>query len=86
MSQLSQLKSRIENIAHESKRTATSLESFQRTFQGHAQEVQATIAGSAQRKDQEVVETLQEASRRVRDACAALERAAKVCSEYGRSL
>lgn len=86
MSQLTQLKTRIESIARESKKTANGLETFQRTFQGHAQEVQTTIGGSAQRKDQEVVQTLQDAARRVREACAALEQAAKVCNEYGRSL
>ena len=49
-------------------------------------QVQAAIGGSSQRKDQEVLRSLEAASKQVDAAVRALEAAARVASNYGRSL
>jgi len=86
MSELSQLKQTINGLADSARKTGANLASFDRQFGQQTQRVQAAIGGSAQRKDQEVVAALQQASRAVKQATAALANAAKIASNYGHSL
>ena len=86
MSQLSQLKQQIEGVAQQAKATGASLAAFKSKFSQSISQVQGTIGGSAQRKDQEVIQTLQEAQRKVDAAAQALEQAARTASAYGQSL
>lgn len=85
-SQLGQLKSRVDALASQTNKTATSLGGFEQTFRKQVGEVQQAIGGSAQRKDQEVVDSLTNASRKVQEAVAALQQAARVSTSYAASL
>jgi ElaB/YqjD/DUF883 family membrane-anchored ribosome-binding protein len=86
MSELQKLKSTIESLAASAKQTGAGLGQFKSKFSGQVGQVQAAIGGSAQRKDQEVIQALQAASKQVDAAVSALEQAAKVASGYGKSL
>lgn len=86
MSQLQQLKQTISGLAEASKKTGASLAQFDRQFSQQTQQVQQTIGGSAQRKDAEVVNALQQASKAVKQATEALQNAAKISSQYSQSL
>lgn len=86
MSQLSQLKSEIENIAQQAKATGGNLTAFKSRFSQSISRVSAAIGGSAQRKDQEVIATLQQAQAKVDEAVSALEVAARTAQQYGQSL
>jgi hypothetical protein len=86
MSQLSQLKQQIDSIAQQAKSTGGALSSFRAKFGQSITAVQATIGGSAQRKDQEVVQALAEAQTKVDAAVAALDQAAQTARAYGASL
>lgn len=86
MSELQKLKGTLEQIASAAKQTGGSLGQFKSKFTSHQHQVQQAISGSSQRKDQEVLQSLEAASKQVDAAIRALENAAKVASNYGRSL
>jgi hypothetical protein len=86
MSELQKLKSTLDAIAVSAKQTGGSLGQFKSKFSGQVGQVQGAIGGSAQRKDQEVIQALQAASKQVDAAVAALEQAAKIATGYGKSL
>ena len=86
MSQLSQLKGQIEAVAQQAKSTGDQLSSFSSKFSQASAQVQATIGGSAQGKDREVVQAIQDAQHKVNAAAEALNQASKVASTYGQSL
>lgn len=86
VSQLTQLKTQIDGISRDTSRTSANLNGFQATFRTQVGAVQQAIGGSTQRKDQDVINSLQDAARKVQEATAALERAARVSREYSASL
>ena len=86
MSQLGNLKQTIDGIAQQANQTAGSLDSFTQKFNQSIQQVQGTIGGSAQRKDQEVISSITNAQRKVKEAAEALKQAGKVAKSYGQSL
>lgn len=86
MSELQKLKSTLEQISSSAKQTGGSLGQFKSKFSQHQGQVRAAIGGSAQRKDQEVLHALDAAAKQVDAAVQALAQAAKVASNYGRSL
>jgi uncharacterized protein YukE len=86
MSELVKLKSTLENISNSTKQTAGQLGQFKSKFAGYQGQVRAAIGGSSQRKDQEVMQSLDDASKKVEAAVNALNRAAQVASNYGRSM
>lgn len=86
MSQLGQLKEQIEALGTSAQRTAGSLQGFNSTFNSHIQQVEATIGGSAQGKDREVISAFDAASRAVDSAVQALQQAAGTARSYGASL
>lgn len=85
-SQLGNLKRTIDELSKDAQRTGNNLSTFKNTFNKSIGTVSSTIGGSAQRKDQEVIASFQEAAKAVEQAVAALEQAAKIGSQYGQSL
>ena len=86
MSQLQQLKTTVNSIAQEAKKTGSNLAQFKTTFSGHMSAVQAAIGGSSQRKDAEVLSALQDAQKQVDAATQALENASRIAKTYADSL
>ncbi|WP_006245066.1 hypothetical protein [Mycolicibacterium tusciae] len=86
MSELQKLKGTLEQIASSAKQTGGSLGQFKSKFSSQQGQVRQAIGGSAQRKDQEVLQSLDAAAKQVDAAVRALENAAKVATNYGRSL
>lgn len=85
-SQLQKLSQTVTGISQATKKTSSNLSSFDQQFTKHIGSVKQAIEGSTQRKDQEVVEALEQARKAVKNATAALENASKVCSNYAKSL
>ncbi|MFT4298201.1 MAG: hypothetical protein QM597_00970 [Aeromicrobium sp.] len=86
MSELKNLKGSIDSIARSAKQTGGSLGQFRSTFSQQVSQVQSSIGGSSQRKDQEVISALQDAQKKVEAAAQALDNAARIASAYGKSL
>lgn len=86
MSQLRQLKQTIDGLAQQSKAMGAQLAAFKSKFGQTSAQVQATIGGSTQRKDQEVVAAISQAQQRVDAAAQALDEAARIAKAYGQSL
>ncbi len=85
-SQLGRLKSTIDGISDSTKKTAVSLNGFDKTFSTHVNSVNSAIGGTTQRKDREVIAALDAAKKAVHQATQALAQASKVCSDYSKSL
>jgi hypothetical protein len=86
VSQLSQLKAQVAALARDASATANSLAGYKTKFSQSVSQVSATVGGSAQRVDQEMINTLQAAEQRVDDAVAALRQAAKAANDYAARL
>ena len=86
MSQLSQLKQQISAIGSDAKTTAQGLSGFSSKFSKSVDQVSATIGGSAQQVDKQMIQTLQAAEKQVAEAVAALHQAAAAASSYSASL
>jgi hypothetical protein len=86
MSQLSVLKQQIASIGNDAKTTAQGLQGFKGKFSQAVSQVQATIGGSAQQVDQQMISTLQAAEKQVDAAIGALQQAAQAANKYSSSL
>lgn len=86
MSQLQQLKQQVASIGNDAKSTASGLSGFKSKFSTSVSQVSATIGGSAQRVDQNMINTLQAAEKQVDAAIAALQQAASAANSYAASL
>ncbi|MGY1846791.1 hypothetical protein [Blastococcus sp. SYSU DS1021] len=86
MSQLGQLKQQINSIGNDAKTTAQGLGGFKSKFSQSVSQVSATIGGSSQRVDQQMIQTLQAAEKQVDAAIAALQQAAQSANSYASSL
>lgn len=86
MSQLTQLKQRIAAVGNDAKTTAQGLAGFKSKFSTAVSQVAATIGGSSQNVDKEMVQSLQAAEKQVDQAIAALQQAAQVANRYAASL
>lgn len=86
MSQLNQLKGQINSLAQDAKSTAQGLSGFKSKFSNAVGQVSATVGGSAQRVDQDMIATLQAAERQIDEAIRALQAAASAASGYAASL
>ncbi len=86
MSQLQQLKQTVNGLAESARKTAGNLSQFDRTFSQHTSSVQQAIGGSNRGDDKKVLQSLEEAKRKVKEAAQALQVAAKTAAEYGKSL
>lgn len=86
MSQLGALKQQISSIGNDAKTTAQGLQGFKGKFSQAVGQVQATVGGSAQQVDQQMISTLQAAEKQVDAAIAALQQAAQAANKYSSSL
>lgn len=86
MSQLGRLKQQISSLGEAASKTANGLQGFDSQFSSQIQNVSATMGGSAQSKDQQVIADLQSASKAVKDAVQALQKASRTAKDYGASL
>ncbi len=86
MSQLSNVKAQIDALAQQATTLAGQLNASRSQFSQSVSQVQATIGGSAQGKDRQLVESITAAQRQVDAAAAALQQAAQAARSYGSSL
>lgn len=86
MSQLSQVKQQLTSIGSDAKTTAAGLQGFKSTFSQAVNQVQATIGGSAQGVDKDMIQTLQAAEKQVDAAIAALQQASQAATKFASSL
>ena len=86
MSELAKLKQSLTQVANTARKTGTSLGQYDKELNKQSQTVKALIGGGAQRKDREIIQALQSASKAVKDANTALQNAAKVAQQYAASL
>ena len=86
MSQLKQLKEAINGMSKSATDAGNNLAQFEQQFNKQAQAVQQVIGGSAQGKDKQVVDAIQQASRAVKQATSALQNAGRIAQQYGQSI
>ncbi|CAM3804490.1 hypothetical protein [Smaragdicoccus niigatensis] len=86
MSQLTQLKQHIAAVGNDAKTTAQGLAGFKSKFGQAVGQVTATIGGSAQNVDKDMVQALQAAERQLDQAIVALQQAAQVAHRYASSI
>lgn len=86
MSQLEQLKQTVSSLSESANRTAGSLAQFNSQFTDQVSSVQAAIGGSAQGKDREVCQAIQQAAEEVKKAAQALQNAGRIAQQYATSL
>lgn len=86
MSQLSQLKSQMHAVAGDAKRASGELSAFDSKFSKATNQVESLIGGSATSADKKIIETLNGASKAVKQAVAALEQAASAARGYADSI
>lgn len=86
MSQLQQLKQTVNGLADAAKKAGGNLTQLDRTFSQQSSAVQQAIGGSTNGADKRVLQAIQDAQRKVKEASAAMQNAARIASDYGRSL
>lgn len=86
MSQLSAVKQQLASIGNDAKTTAGGLAGFKSKFSEAINQVQATIGGSAQGVDKDMIQTLQEAEKQVNAAIGALQQASQAANQFAASL
>lgn len=86
MSQLSGVKQQLTSIASDAKSTAAGLTGFKSKFSQAVNQVQATIGGSAQGVDKDMIQTLQAAEKQLDAAISALQQASQSASKFASSL
>lgn len=85
-SQLQKLSQTVTGISQATQKTSSNLDAFDKQFTKHVDAVKRSIEGSAQRKDREVIQALEDARKALRHATQALGNASRVCADYARSL
>ncbi|WP_130013917.1 hypothetical protein [Serinicoccus sediminis] len=86
MSQLTQVKQQLSSISNDAKTTAAGLQGFRGKFSQAISQVQATIGGTAQGVDRDMIQTLQAAEKQVESAIVALQQASKSANDFAASL
>lgn len=86
MSQLDQLRQRINQIGQDARSQAAGLSAFKPKFSQAVGQVAATVGGAAQGVDTKMIATLQAAEKQVDSAINALQQAAKAASDFAASL
>lgn len=86
MSALDDLKQRVAQLAQEAEETSGQLAEFETGFTDTANTVSAEIGNTSTGKDQEIIGSLQAASKALEDSVAALQKAAQECSDFANSL
>ena len=85
-SQVQHLKQSLSTFAQATDRTAQGLMSQSKEFERSAQQLLSLIGGSSTGKDREVASSIRAASRAVREAGQALNRASRTAKNYGSSI
>ena len=80
------IKQQVNQLGQEARTQAQGLVSFKPKFSQAVGQVSATIGGSAQRVDQDMIATLQAAEKQVDEAVRALQAAATAAGRYAASL
>lgn len=86
MSDLQRLKQTVNGLAQSAKQTGQTLSSYNNQLKRYNQQVQSAIAGSSQRKDQEIMQAIAGAQKAVAAATSALQNAATIAQRYSQSL
>jgi hypothetical protein len=86
MSDVTQLKGRLDRIGQDAKTTANNLAAFRSRFSRQVSEVESTIGGTATGVDKDMIATLQAAEKQLAQAVEALQRVASVASRHGAAL
>ncbi len=86
MSDMQKLKQSLAAVANDAKATANSLGAFKNKFSHATNAVQSSIGGTASRKDQQIISTIESAQKQVDAAINALQTAAKTASDYSAQL
>lgn len=82
MSQLSQIKGQISQVATNVEQTAGALNSFAQNLQTHISVISSAIGGTSSNEDKEMVAALQEGQRAVREAAVQLFQAAQKAKDW----
>ena len=85
-SEVQKLQQNVVRLADDAKKTAGQLTNFNTKFASAVNKVQATIGSTSTGTDKQMIETLQQAEKEVKEAVAALEQAAKTANDYAASL
>lgn len=86
MSQLTDLKRLVSEIANDIRKAEANLAAFEQQLARQNQRVVSSIGGSSQQKDKQVMAALQQASKAAKEARASLTNASKTASQYAASL
>lgn len=86
MSQLGNVKQQLTTIGSDASTTANGLAGFKSKFSQAVGQVNATIGGTAQGVDKDLINTLQAAEKQVDAAIAALQQASKSARDFAASL
>lgn len=82
MSQLSQVKAQVLQVAGDAKSTAGGLAAFKSKFSQAVGQVNATIGGTATGVDKQMIATLQAAERQLESAILALQQASQAATDW----
>ena len=82
MSQLSNLKQQINQVAEDARNTAQGLAAFSSKFSQAIAQIQALIGGTAKGTDKHLISTLQTADKEVKTAVQALQSASKSAKDW----
>lgn len=82
MSQLTQIKAQINQVATNIAQTAASLNSFSQTLQNNIAVINSAIGGTASNEDKEMVAALQQGQQAVKDAALQLNQAAQKAKNW----
>lgn len=85
-SQLAKLRTEVEQISTSCSKSASMLENFTRQFQTQIESITRTVGGSAQRKDQEMISSLNAAITAIKNASESLTEAGKTASDYANQM
>lgn len=86
MSVLEDLRSLTLELSDDTKRTSENLAAYSRAFNKQRDGINQALRGSNQKKDQELMATVDDAERQVKQAVAALQKASRVARDYAHSL
>ncbi|GAA2328847.1 hypothetical protein [Dactylosporangium salmoneum] len=86
MSDVRQLKGRLDQISRDAKSTASNLAGFSGRLGRQIGEIESSIGGTATGTDKDMIGTLQAAEKQLAQAITALQRVAQVAGRYGASL
>ncbi|WGH84478.1 hypothetical protein [Auritidibacter ignavus] len=86
MSVLEKLRGLTLELSADTQRTGESLSAYSHEFNKQRVRINDTLRGSTQRKDQELMATVDDAERQVRQAVLALQRASRVARDYAHNL